>query len=124
MKDLKELPAPEKKVVAKVMTEQGFSSRKIEEITGIDHATVARYAKEQTPDDMIQFETEFAGIVRDKKNKILYKGLDRIEALIPQEAKISEVVKAIETVEGKSNNNSPAVQVNTFINTKKDEYGI
>lgn len=124
MKDLKQLPPPEQKVVAKVMTEQGFSSRKIEELTGIDHVTVTRYAQEPTPDELKQFETQFTCIITDKKNKILYKGLDRIEALIPQETKISEVVKAIEMVEGKNNNSSPPVQVNTFINTKKDEYGI
>ena len=102
MKDLKTLPPPEKKVAAKVLSKQGYSTRQIESITGIDNVSVMRYAQEPTPDELKHFETTFAGIVKEKKNKILFKGLDRIEALIPKEVKITEVVKALEFVEGKS----------------------
>lgn len=120
MKDLKTLPTPEKKVAAKVLTEQGYVSRTIEKILGVDHSTVTRYAQEPTPEELQQFATKFAGIVQEKKNKILFKGLDRIEALIPEEKRISEVVKAVEYVEGRQDGavNNP-IQNNFYFDSKK-----
>lgn len=121
MKDLKALPTPEKKVAAKVLVEKGYSVRQAEEILGVDFTTVSRYAKEETPEELQRFATILHNAIDEKKNKILVKGLDRLNTLVPNETKISEVVKALEYVEGKNESGNPsiAVQVNNNYNSNK-----
>lgn len=117
MKDLKQLPSPEKKVAAKVLTDMGYVSRQVEKILGVDYSTVTRYAKEEIPEELQQFATILQQHIEDKKNTILVKGLERLNTLVPNETKISEVVKALEYVEGKSERtNNIAVQVNNQFN--------
>lgn len=99
-KEFKELPPPEQKVAAKALYNLGWSTRKIESWTGIDHATASRYAKLPTPEALQQFETEFQLAIKDQKAEALTMILKRIKELIPKEEKLDQLVKAGEFMEG------------------------
>lgn len=102
------------KVAAKALVEQGYSSRKIEELLGIDNVSAWRYAKEATPDELKQFETDFKVAIGEMKNKGLALVHKRLLDLIPKERRIDQVVKAGEYLEGKSQGNTN-IQVNVPI---------
>ncbi len=116
----------ENKVMAKVLVEEGYSSRKIEEVLGIDHSTINRYAVEETPEEQRQFATFFKNYISTQKSKGVSLVHQRILELIPKERRLDQLVKTGEYLEGKNNPQGPtvAVQVNNVINDKKNEYGI
>lgn len=99
--NLKELSPPELKVAAKELILNGYTTRKVEEILGIDHVTASRYADAPIPEEMKQFETIFDNYIKEQKAKginIVYK---RLLELVPKERRIDQVVKAGEFLEGK-----------------------
>lgn len=122
--NLKQLPPPEKKVAAKILILNGYSSRKCEEILGIDNVTAIRYAELPTPDDLKQFETIFNAYIAENKQKGIDLVYKRLLELLPRERRIESVVKAGEFLEGRREASNVAVQVNTFIQKEKDEFGI
>lgn len=101
-KDLKELNNKELQVAAKTLILSGYTTRKVEEILGVDHATAARYADAPTPEDMQQFETLFKEYILEKKKKGINMVHDRLLELVPKERRIDQVVKAGEYLEGKN----------------------
>jgi len=105
------LSKPEMKVMAKALILGGYSTRKVEEILGIDNVTAHRYAQEQTPEDQKQFETIFKNHIKEQKQKGIALGVKRINELIPRERKISEVVRGLEFLEGINKGNTN-IQVN------------
>lgn len=110
----KELSKPKKKEMAKAYVDEGYSSRQIEEWLGVDNTTIARWAKEPTPEKMQQFATEFRASLQVVKYRGIAEVHNRLLELIPKERRISEVVKAGEFFEGKSNEGIK-VQVNNFV---------
>lgn len=100
--DLKELPPPEKKVAAKVLTEAGYSSRRLEDMLGMDNVSIWRASQEATPDDLKQFETDFQIAIGDMKKQGVALVQKRLLELIPKERRIDQVVKAGEYLEGKT----------------------
>lgn len=113
-KKIADLPKPKKKVIAKAYMEEGYSSRQIEEWLGVDNTTIARWAKEATPENLLQFATEFKASLEMVKYKGIADVHNRLLELIPKERRISEIVKAGEFLEGKSNE-GVKVQVNNFV---------
>ncbi len=117
-KDLKSLAPPEKKVVAKVLYNMGWSSRKIEQWIKMDNVSVIRASEQPTPDALKQFETEFVVAIQSEKQHGVILGLTRLNELLPKEKRVSEVVKGLEYLEGKNIVGS-TVNVNTQINLDK-----
>jgi len=122
---LKDLPPPEKKVVAKTLIKNGYSYRKCEEILGIDHSTVAYYVLEPVPEDLKAFSTIFDNYIRDQKHKGIGLVYKRILELVPREKRIDQVIKAGEFLEGKNNTqNTNFQQINgnaiTFVTFKNE----
>lgn len=116
MNNLKQLSPPEIKVAAKELILNGYTTRKVEEILGIDHSTAARYAEAPIEEEQQQFATVFDAYIKDQKAKginIVYK---RLLELVPKERRIDQVVKAGEFLEGKSNKGIE-VQVNNQVNS-------
>jgi hypothetical protein len=101
-KDLPKLSNPEKKVAAKVMAEQGYSSRDIEDFLGISDSTVLRASKDATPDQLTQFEAEFQQRIKEMKQTGVGLVQKRLLELIPKERRIDQVVKAGDYFEGKT----------------------
>ncbi len=110
--DLKLLPPPEKKVAAKVLVNEGYSTRDVEELLGVDHVTVSRYAKQETPDEMKRFETQLTNIFAIKEHQIAAKALRRIDSKIDT-AIIMDALEIYKSLRGK-NVSGINVQVNNF----------
>lgn len=79
---LKSLPDPSKKVAAKVLVNEGYSTREVEEILGVSDTSVLRYSHQETPDELKHFEAELTEVFRRKEHIIAAKALKRIEAKI------------------------------------------
>lgn len=112
MKDLKDLPPPEKKVAAKALIENGYSSRKVEELLGIDHSSAINYSQEIIPEEMKEFSTIFDNYIQESKKKGIAIGLKRLNELMPKEEKIPDLVKGLEFLEGKESTNNNLTQIN------------
>ena len=100
MNDLVNLPPPEKKVAAKVLVNEGYSTREVEDILGLDHSVVARYAKLETPENMQQFETKLTDVFRIKEHQIAAKALRRIDTKIDN-AFIKDALEVYKAMRGK-----------------------
>jgi len=105
------LSPSEKKVAAKVLNHQGYSTRRLESLLGIDDTTAWRALKEATPEALKQFEVDFTEAIAEMKRKGIGLVQKRLLELIPKERRIDQVVKAGEFFEGKSGT-GVAVQVN------------
>lgn len=92
----------EKKVASKVLNELGWGSRKIEEWLGVDHVSVWRYAKEPTPDELKQFETEFKAVIDSARIHGLAVVYNRLLELAPRERRIDQLIKLAEFFQGNS----------------------
>lgn len=110
MTDLKRLSPPEIKVVAKTLILNGYSSRKVESILGIDHSSALLYAQQPTPDELKEFSTIFDNYIKEQKDKGVSLVYKRILELLPKERRMDQVIRAGEFLEGKKD--STAVQVN------------
>ena len=105
MDKLSELNHKEKKVAAKVLTEAGYSPRKIESLFDIDDVTAWRAAKEATPDELKSFEADFRTAIQEMKRKGITLAQKQLLTLIPKETKIESVVNALKYFENKPDTN-------------------
>lgn len=119
---IKDLSRPEKMAVAQQLSDEGYSTRTIEEFIGADHTTISRWIKQQSPEEMQQFATRFLEQVNVMKNIGLVKAVNRINELVPKSRSIQEVIQAAEFLEGKKNGGQQTnVQVNFGKVTEKDK---
>ncbi len=116
--ELQMLPAPELKVAAKLLIENGYTSRKVENILGIDHSTATLYAKQEIPEELIEFSTIFNNYIQEQKHKGIRLVYQRILELLPREKRLDQVVKAGEYLEGKNK------QPNTVIGIQGNDMSI
>lgn len=100
-KSPKRLSKPKKVIAAKVMDDDGYSNAEIATWLGISEATASRYRRLDTPEKFKAFESEFKKTLAIMKYDGLGKVHKRINELVPNERRISEVVKAGEFLEGK-----------------------
>lgn len=102
--NLKQLSPPEKKVAAQVLVKNGYSTRTVEDLIGMDHATIAKWAKEETEEGYRQFSTRFEKELNMWKKQGVAMIHKRMQELIPTEGKLDQLVKAGEYLEGKNTN--------------------
>jgi predicted transcriptional regulator len=114
--DLKQLPPPEQKVAAKVLQQSGYSTKRMGELLGIDRTTAWRYAQEQTPEELQQFETDFKAIIAEAKREGIGLVHKRMLKIIPTYQRLDHLVKAAEYFEGKRSPDEGGVTNNTQIN--------
>lgn len=121
--EIKGLSPKEKRVAAKVLKDQGFSTRKMEQLLGMDRVTAWRASKEATPKELKQFETDFTQIIQEMKLEGIFLVQKRMLQLIPKEFRIDQLIKAGEYFEGRLNSsgdeNKAPVQNNININVDK-----
>lgn len=115
---MKSMSNDEKKAVAKVMTELGWGSRRLERWLGISDSTIYNATKQETPWHMQKFEDEFRETVASVKQEGLAIVLRRMLELIPQVKNLEVLIATAQYFEGidpkKQNVNVP-VQVNTTV---------
>lgn len=97
---MNELSTPQRKVAAKVLRQNGYSTREIEEWLGISDTTVLRAEKEPTNEEMKQFEALFKEAVLQKKQEGLGMVLKRMQEIVPKYPRLDHLVKAAEYFEG------------------------
>ena len=102
MNDIKHLPKPQQKVIAKAMAKSGYSTRQLQRLLGVDDVSVWRATKEATPDELKQFEADFTEALKETKRTGIAMVQKRLLQLVPKEKRIDQVVKAGEYFEGKS----------------------
>lgn len=118
--ELQQLPKAEQKVVAKVLHGMGWGSRQIEKWLGISDSSVLRAAKEPTPKELTQFESDFEEAITSAKQHGVALGVRRLLELLPKERRIDQVVKGLEYMEGK-NIQPLGAQANVQINFTRGE---
>lgn len=125
MQNPKNFTPIEIKVMAKSLIENGFTSRKVESILGISYQSALNYSREETPEEAKEFLTVFDNWIKEQKYKGINMVYSRLLEVIPKEKRIDQLVKAGEYLEGK-NNLQPVVpiQINNFVEGKKESYGI
>lgn len=101
-----------KEMASQVLTNEGWSTREVGEFLGISSGTVSRYNRvPKDPELLKQFEAEFTHHVRAMQYEGIYAVNKRLLELLPKERRISEVVKAGEFYQGRSEKNT-SVNVN------------
>lgn len=121
IKGLENYSKEEKKVMAKVLYDFGWSSNKLEQYLGLSDNTILRAAQEPTPEELKKFEEDFKRTIQNQKMKGVALGVKRLLELLPKERRIEPLVKGLEYLEGKGQ-----TQVNTQINIfgqLKQKYG-
>lgn len=101
-KDSLDLTKAEKRVAAKVMSDNDYSSRQIEDFLGISDNTVLRAKADATPEELKQFEAEFEERIKQMKQTGIGMVQKRILELIPKERRMDQLVKAGDYLEGKT----------------------
>ena len=124
---MKRMGKPKKEVMAKVLRDQeGMTYSDIGEWLGVSNDTARRYALiPQTPEALIEFESNFAVIVRGMQYEGIAKVNERLLTLLENERKISEVVKAGEYFQGgRAKSEAPNIQVNiaNILDKEREEY--
>ncbi len=94
------LPKAQKKVMAKALTQAGYSTREIEKLFSIDNVSAWRASKEATPKELERFETNFKEILTSAKRNELSNVFKRIHKLIPRYKRLDHLLKAAEYFEG------------------------
>lgn len=106
------LSKAKKIVAAKILREEEkYQYVDIADWLGISNDTARRYTQMRDPEEMREFENEFRAVIQGMKYEGVGNVYKRLNELVPRERKISEVVKAGEFYEGKSQNQTN-VQVN------------
>lgn len=123
MDNLKQLPKPEKQVVAKVLVDKGFSLREVERILGVSDSSVLKYSKLETPEELKQFQAELEVQFKTKESIVAAKALAVMDEKITR-ARISEALEVYKAMRGNSNQGSVNVQINNVLEDKKSQYGI
>lgn len=121
MNDPKLLSKSKKKVVAKVLVDEELSYRDAGSILGLSKDTIARYIREETPENLRQFETRIKEAFTIRESIVAAKALARIDKQVTT-AKISEALEVYKTMTG---NNTEHPQINIFNMVEKDrqKYG-
>ena len=105
---------------------EGMTYSKIGEWLGISDDSAERYVKvyELPEEDLVVFQESFAGIMRLMSLEGMGKVNKRLLELIPNERKISEVVKAGEYYGGRAKSEAPNIQVNiaNILDKEREEY--
>ena len=118
MTDLKLLSPPEKKVVAKVLRNKGFSLRMIEDILGVSDNSALRYSKLETPEELTQFEAEIENQFKIKENIVAAKSLARLDEKIVS-SRINEALDVYKVMRGKDN---PLINIENKQNITQVEF--
>lgn len=85
-----------KQVIAKSLLDLNYSATEISRLLEIDRSTVYRYSKEPTPEELLQFATEFKTALMVKQHLILAKVLRKIEVMVDKTLDFNAVLKAYE----------------------------
>lgn len=104
--DLNKLSPNQKKILAKKLTNDGYSSRSIADYLGAGFATITRWAKETTPEDLKRFETQFESELAIAKKRGVSLALKRIYELLPEETNLDRVTKTAQYLENKPDQNA------------------
>lgn len=123
-KSPKRLSKPKKRIAAKVLDAEGYSNAEIAEWLGISEPTASRYRKLDTDEKFKAFETEFKKTISIMKYDGIGKVHKRLLERIPDERRISEIVKAGEFLEGKQQTNNVQVNINNSLSSDKDKYAV
>lgn len=121
-KKIVKLDKRRKKVVAKVGVDYGHSYREIGRLLGLSKDTIGRYAKEEIPSDLRQFETQVKDLFTEQKFVLSARCIARLQELVPRERRISEVVKAAEYAEGISKGGDVTVPIQFNINEDREKF--
>lgn len=100
MDNLKDLPKHQKKVTAKVLVQEGYSLREVEDILGISDSSASRYAQEETPENLKEFEAKIAKVFRVHEHRIAAKALRRLDDIVPR-ARVNEALDVYKVMTGK-----------------------
>lgn len=109
--ELKKLTKPEKKVAAKVMKEEGYSLREIEDILGVSDSAVLRYSREQIPEELKQFEATLKSMFEDKERILAAKAFRRVDNRIDY-AQIMDAWQIYKDLRGKGASPQILQQIN------------
>lgn len=123
-KSPKRLSKPKKYVAAKVLKEDGYTNAEIAEWLGISEATALRYRQIDTDEKLKGFEEEFRKTIAIMKYDGIGKVHKRLLERIPDERRISEIVKAGEFLEGKQQTNNVQVNILNSLQEDKDKYSV
>lgn len=86
---------------------EGWSNSEIGEFLGISSASVSRYARvPKDPEKLKEFEQEFTHAIKAMQYAGIAEVNKRLLELLPKERRISEVVKAGEFYQGRSEKNT------------------
>ena len=124
---MKRMGKPKKEVMARVLKyNEDMTDSNIGKWLGVSDSTARRYAvATKTPDSLVEFEREFALIVRGMQYEGIAKVNERLLTLLENERKISEVVKAGEYFQGgRAKSEAPNIQVNiaNILDKEREEY--
>lgn len=108
---IKKLPRVKQKVIAKALSDEGYSTRRIQQLIGVDDVSVWRYTKEQTPEELKQFEAEFKLAINEMKIKGVAEVHKRMMEIIPKYPRLDHLVKAGQYFEGKLDNNNNQINI-------------
>lgn len=114
------LSKSEKKVAAKVLYKNGWTSRLIGEWLGISKDTVIRSTDKPTSEELRQFETEFEAAIKGVKFEIRTRIYKRMLELIPKEKRLDMLVKVAELLDGKTTSQDNSQKPYDFANLGRD----
>lgn len=118
------LSKSKKIVAAKILRdEEKYQYVEIADWLGISNDTARRYTQMRDPEGLREFESEFRAMIAGMKYEGIGNVYKRLGELVPKERRISEVVRAGEFYEGKSQTQTN-VQINNVIADKKKEYDL
>jgi len=127
IKDLSNLPKPEKKALTKLLHDNGYTYRQMQDYFDVSPSTLCEWANEEVPEEISErIRTIYQKEIEEHNKRCLSMVYKRLEELIPRETSISEVIKAGEFSKGKQQAGSQTnVQVNFTgaIQKTKENYG-
>lgn len=112
------LTRPKKKVVAKMMYESGWGSKRLSQWFNVAQPTITNWVKIPTPESLKEFEQTFKAAMTDYDMESTFSIKSRINQLVPQENDINKLVKAGEFFDGQQAKRQ--TQNNTQVNVYSD----
>ena len=106
----------QKKVIAKLMYEAGWGSKRLSEWFKVSPGTVTNWSKLPTPEALKQFEERFKLAMLDMDMEGTLRIKNRILNIVPEETDINKLVKAGEFFSGEREKrvNQTNIQVNIY----------
>lgn len=110
------LTKTQKKVVAKIMYDAGWGSKRLSQWFGVHQSTITNWKDVPTPEALKLFEESFKAAMMDYDMSATFGIKSRIMNLVPIETNIDKLVKAGEFFQGKDNKKSSSnnTQVNVY----------